>query len=102
MNPSAVTSSALETPVATSPTETIPSRAPFSATTGRRRILAFRMIIRAARISSLDLQVKGLISITSTYEILIGMQVVGPVIGGFLAENKGWRWTFWLLAILVS
>ncbi|KAL8770434.1 MAG: hypothetical protein Q9209_003860 [Squamulea sp. 1 TL-2023] len=26
--------------------------------------------------------------------------VLGPVIGGFLADSKGWRWTFWLLAIL--
>lgn len=28
------------------------------------------------------------------------VQVLGPVIGGFLAASKGWRWTFWLLAIL--
>jgi multidrug resistance protein len=27
--------------------------------------------------------------------------IVGPVIGGFLVEAKGWRWTFWLVAILV-
>ena len=27
-------------------------------------------------------------------------QVLGPIIGGFLAAGKGWRWTFWLLAIL--
>ncbi|KLU88682.1 cycloheximide resistance protein [Magnaporthiopsis poae ATCC 64411] len=26
--------------------------------------------------------------------------IVGPVIGGFLAGAKGWRWSFWLLAIL--
>ncbi|KAF2492864.1 MFS general substrate transporter [Lophium mytilinum] len=26
--------------------------------------------------------------------------VVGPVAGGFLSQAKGWRWTFWLLAIL--
>jgi len=26
--------------------------------------------------------------------------VIGPVIGGFLAAGNGWRWTFWLLAIL--
>ncbi|KAB8230050.1 MFS transporter [Aspergillus alliaceus] len=26
--------------------------------------------------------------------------VLGPVIGGFVAASKGWRWTFWLLAIL--
>ncbi|RMZ87292.1 hypothetical protein DV736_g5487, partial [Chaetothyriales sp. CBS 134916] len=26
--------------------------------------------------------------------------VLGPVIGGFLQAAKGWRWTFWLLAIL--
>ena len=28
------------------------------------------------------------------------MQVLGPVIGGFLAAGKGWRWTSWLLVIL--
>ncbi|KAL4785298.1 putative MFS transporter [Aspergillus varians] len=26
--------------------------------------------------------------------------VLGPVIGGFLTASKGWRWAFWLLAIL--
>ncbi|KUL87483.1 hypothetical protein ZTR_04575 [Talaromyces verruculosus] len=26
--------------------------------------------------------------------------VIGPVIGGFMAMNVGWRWTFWLEAIL--
>ncbi|KAI4252446.1 MAG: hypothetical protein LQ352_004294 [Teloschistes flavicans] len=26
--------------------------------------------------------------------------VYGPVVGGFLASSNGWRWTFWLLAIL--
>jgi multidrug resistance protein len=26
--------------------------------------------------------------------------VLGPVIGGFVAARKGWRWTFWLLVIL--
>ncbi|KAH8660417.1 major facilitator superfamily domain-containing protein [Xylariales sp. PMI_506] len=25
---------------------------------------------------------------------------VGPVIGGFLTESKGWRWVFWLQAIV--
>ncbi|OKL61513.1 hypothetical protein UA08_03102 [Talaromyces atroroseus] len=24
---------------------------------------------------------------------------LGPVIGGFVAEGKGWRWTFWVVAI---
>lgn len=28
--------------------------------------------------------------------------VLGPAIGGFVAEYKGWRWTFWLMAIVVS
>lgn len=31
---------------------------------------------------------------------LTDLQVLGPVIGGFLAAGKGWRWTFWLVAIL--
>lgn len=26
--------------------------------------------------------------------------IIGPVAGGFLAEGKGWRWVFWVLAIL--
>ncbi|KAJ9271889.1 hypothetical protein DTO212C5_1970 [Paecilomyces variotii] len=25
--------------------------------------------------------------------------VIGPVAGGYLAQAKGWRWTFWVLAI---
>lgn len=28
------------------------------------------------------------------------LQVLGPVIGGFVASRLGWRWTFWLLCIL--
>lgn len=28
------------------------------------------------------------------------MQVLGPVIGGFVAAGPGWRWTFWLPAML--
>lgn len=28
--------------------------------------------------------------------------VIGPVAGGYLSAAKGWRWIFWLLAILVS
>ncbi|KAF1968143.1 fluconazole resistance protein [Bimuria novae-zelandiae CBS 107.79] len=27
---------------------------------------------------------------------------VGPVAGGYLAEAKGWRWTFWLVTILAG
>ena len=26
---------------------------------------------------------------------------IGPVLGGFLVEKEGWRWTFWLVAIVV-
>ncbi|KAI1910027.1 hypothetical protein LOZ53_000189 [Ophidiomyces ophidiicola] len=26
--------------------------------------------------------------------------VIGPVAGGYLTEAKGWRWTFWVLAIV--
>lgn len=29
---------------------------------------------------------------------LIG-PVAGPVIGGYLTQNEGWRWAFWLSAI---
>jgi multidrug resistance protein len=28
--------------------------------------------------------------------------VIGPVIGGFVTQHLGWRWTFWLILILVS
>ena len=28
--------------------------------------------------------------------------VIGPVAGGYLAEAKGWRWVFWVIAIAVS
>lgn len=28
--------------------------------------------------------------------------IVGPVAGGFLAQAKGWRWVFWVIAIAVS
>lgn len=28
--------------------------------------------------------------------------VCGPVIGGFLSQEKGWRWTYWLAVILVG
>ncbi|KAG9250225.1 major facilitator superfamily domain-containing protein [Emericellopsis atlantica] len=25
--------------------------------------------------------------------------VIGPIAGGYLAENKGWRWSFWVVAM---
>ena len=28
--------------------------------------------------------------------------VIGPIAGGFCAQAKGWRWTFWVLVIVVS
>ena len=28
--------------------------------------------------------------------------VAAPIIGGFLAETEGWRWTFWIIAIAVG
>lgn len=28
--------------------------------------------------------------------------IVGPVAGGFLADAKGWRWVFWVLAIVAG
>lgn len=28
--------------------------------------------------------------------------VIGPISGGFLIQARGWRWVFWLIAILVS
>lgn len=26
--------------------------------------------------------------------------IVGPIVGGFLAGAQGWRWVFWLIAII--
>ncbi|KAH6877224.1 major facilitator superfamily domain-containing protein [Thelonectria olida] len=39
--------------------------------------------------------------VMATFSIgpLIG-PIVGPVIGGFLSDAKGWRWAFWLIAII--
>jgi multidrug resistance protein len=28
--------------------------------------------------------------------------VVGPIIGGYIGEAFGWRWVFWVVAIMVS
>ena len=28
--------------------------------------------------------------------------VTAPIFGGFLAQVKGWRWTFWLIAVSVA
>lgn len=27
--------------------------------------------------------------------------MLGPVMGGYLAEAEGWRWVFWVIAIAV-
>ena len=27
---------------------------------------------------------------------------IGPIIGAFATQNLGWRWIFWLVAIMVS
>jgi len=27
---------------------------------------------------------------------------LGPTIGGFVAEARGWRWTFWVIAIIAA
>ncbi|OCL09910.1 MFS general substrate transporter [Glonium stellatum] len=28
--------------------------------------------------------------------------VLGPTVGGFISQAKGWRWTFWLIVIIAS
>jgi MFS family permease len=33
---------------------------------------------------------------------LTSRQVIGPVIGGFVGQDLGWRWTFWIILIVVS
>ncbi|KAJ5179087.1 MFS general substrate transporter [Penicillium capsulatum] len=42
---------------------------------------------------------RGLIMSIFSACMLVG-PVLGPVIGGFLAEAKGWRWIFWILTIM--
>lgn len=44
---------------------------------------------------------RGLALAMFTLGLLAG-PVVGPVAGGFLCAAKGWRWSFWLCAILVG
>jgi multidrug resistance protein len=43
---------------------------------------------------------RGLALAMFTLGLLFG-PVVGPVVGGFLSAAKGWRWSFWVCAILV-
>ena len=28
--------------------------------------------------------------------------ILGPILGGFISQAKGWRWTFWLIAIMAG
>ncbi|KAJ5675650.1 MFS general substrate transporter [Penicillium macrosclerotiorum] len=44
-------------------------------------------------------QERGFIMSIFSASMLIG-PVLGPVVGGFLAQAKGWRWIFWALTIL--
>ncbi|KAJ5273098.1 MFS general substrate transporter [Penicillium angulare] len=44
-------------------------------------------------------QKRGLIMSIFSASMLMG-PVLGPVVGGFLAEAKGWRWIFWILTIM--
>lgn len=34
--------------------------------------------------------------------VLTWAECIGPVIGGFVTEYIGWRWTFWIILIFVS
>ncbi len=43
---------------------------------------------------------RGLITTLMLVGQLLG-PVVGPTVGGFLSQDLGWRWIFWLLAIVV-
>ncbi|KAJ5183128.1 MFS general substrate transporter [Penicillium capsulatum] len=42
---------------------------------------------------------RGFIMSIFSVSMLVG-PVLGPVVGGFLAQAKGWRWIFWILTIL--
>lgn len=44
---------------------------------------------------------RGLITTVMMVGQLLG-PVIGPTTGGFLSQELGWRWIFWLLAIVVS
>lgn len=35
------------------------------------------------------------------FELLLTTQVIGPIIGGFVSQYIGWRWTFRLILIIV-
>jgi multidrug resistance protein len=43
---------------------------------------------------------RGIMSVWSLFPFL--GPVIGPICGGVLSKSKGWRWVFWVLAILVS
>lgn len=34
--------------------------------------------------------------------ILQSLTVTGPAVGAYVSRSLGWRWTFWLLVIVVS
>jgi len=46
-------------------------------------------------------EVRGKILSIWVLPIMLG-PTVGPIVGGYLSEAKGWRWDFWFLVILVS
>ena len=44
---------------------------------------------------------RGLAMAVWTFGPLLG-PAIGPVLGGYVTETLGWRWVFWIVAILVS
>ena len=46
-------------------------------------------------------EVRGKILSIWVLPIMLG-PTVGPIVGGYLSEARGWRWDFWFLVILVS
>lgn len=44
---------------------------------------------------------RGKIMAVWTLPIMLG-PTLGPIVGGYLSEAKGWRWDFWFLIIVVS
>lgn len=72
-------------------------------------VLGFRLMVGLITVSSfLDPPIAGVSSVQEergkaisvmAFSPLIGT-VLGPVIGGYLTQKSGWRWDFWVVAMI--